>query len=89
MEACISYGCAGCATGAYAFELVDLPGAVFQGNVFAQNVNQQGFRWDLSPSNAILDPRTDLPHNQGAGAIGLPGEFKLGGWLIRHPSRYQ
>ena len=60
---CISYGCAGCAAGAYALEVVDLPRGVFQGNPFAQNVNRYGFRWDLSPSNGYFSiHELNFPH---------------------------
>jgi porin len=57
-------------------------GAVFQGNVFAQNVNRHGFRWDLSPSNGYFSIHELIFRtNQRAGANGLPGEFKIGGWF--------
>jgi porin len=57
-------------------------GAVFQGNVFAQNLNQHGFRWDLSASNGYFSIHELIFRtNQGAGANGLPGEFKIGGWF--------
>src|SRR6266481_1007052 len=62
-------------------------GAVFQGNVFAQNVNRHGFRWDLSPSNGYFSIHELIFRtNQGAGANGLPGEFKLGGWFDSAPA---
>ena len=61
-------------------------GAVFQGNVFAQNVNRHGFRWDLSPSNGYFSIHELIFRtNQGAGANGLPGEFKIGGWFDTAP----
>jgi len=60
--------------------------AVFQGNVFAQNVNRHGFRWDLSPSNSYFSIHELIFRtNQGAGANGLPGEFKIGGWFDTVP----
>jgi porin len=62
-------------------------GAVFQGNVFAQNVNQHGFRWDLSPSNGYFSIHELIFRtNQSAGANGLPGEFKIGGWFDTAPN---
>ena len=62
-------------------------GAVFQGNVFAQNVNRHGFRWDLSPSNGYFSIHELIFRtNQGAGANGLPGEFKIGGWFDTAPN---
>ena len=61
-------------------------GAVFQGNPFAQDVNQHGFRWDLSPSNGYFSiHELNFRTNQGAGANGLPGEFKIGGWFDTAP----
>jgi porin len=61
-------------------------GAVFQGDVFAQNVNQHGFRWDLNPSNGYFSIHELIFRtNQGAGANGLPGEFKIGGWFDSAP----
>lgn len=61
-------------------------GGVFQGNVFAQNVNRHGFRWDLSPSNGYFSIHELIFRtNQGAGANGLPGEFKIGGWFDTAP----
>lgn len=61
-------------------------GAVFQGNVFAQNVNQHGFRWDPSPSNGYFSIHELIFRaNQGTGANSLPGEFKIGGWFDTAP----
>jgi porin len=61
-------------------------GAAFQGDVFAQNVNQHGFRWDLNPSNGYFSIHELIFRtNQGAGANGLPGEFKIGGWFDSAP----
>ncbi len=57
-------------------------GAVFQGNVFAQNVNRYGFRWDLSASNGYFSIHELIFRtNQGSGGNSLPGEFKIGGWF--------
>src|SRR4029453_17947012 len=57
-------------------------GAFFQGNVFAQNVNRHGFRWDLNPSNGYFSIHELIVRtNQGIGTNGLPGEFKIGGWF--------
>ena len=61
-------------------------GAVFQGNVFAQNVNRHGFRWDLNASNGYFSIHELIFRtNQRAGANGLPGEFKIGGWFDTAP----
>jgi porin len=57
-------------------------GAVFQGNVFAQNVNRHGFRWHLSPSNGYFSiHELNFSMNQGTESSGLPGTFKIGGWF--------
>src|SRR5260370_29083015 len=51
-------------------------GAVFQGNVFAQNVNRHGFRWDLSPSKGYFSIHELIFRtHQIAGATDLPGDF--------------
>ena len=61
-------------------------GAVFQGDVFAENVNRHGFRWDLSASNGYFSIHELIFRtNQRAGANGLPGEFKIGGWFDTAP----
>jgi porin len=61
-------------------------GGVFQGNVFAQDGNQHGFRWDLSPSNGYFSIHELIFRtNQSAEANGLPGEFKIGGWFDTVP----
>jgi porin len=61
--------------------------AVFQGNVFAQNVNRHGFRCDLSPSNGYFSIHELIFRtNQGARANDLPGEFKIGGWFDTAPN---
>jgi porin len=61
-------------------------GAVFQGNVFAQNVNRYGFRWDLNASDGYFSIHELISRtNQGSGASGLPGEFRIGGWFDTVP----
>jgi porin len=61
-------------------------GAVFQGNVFPQDVNQHGFRWDLSASNGYFSiHELNFRMIQGAESSGLPGEFKIGGWFDTAP----
>ena len=67
---------------------VTYQGAAFQGNVFAQNVNRHGFRWDLNSSNGYF-PIHELMFrtNQGAGVGGLPGEIKVGGWFDTVPDQ--
>jgi porin len=61
-------------------------GAVFQGNPFAQNVNRDGFRWDLSASNGYFSiHELSFRVNQGSGSSSLPGTFKMGGWFDTAP----
>jgi porin len=56
--------------------------AVFQGNVYAQNVNAHGFRWRLDSQNGFffLD-EAQFRWNQQAEETGLPGQFKAGAWF--------
>jgi porin len=56
--------------------------AVFQGNVYAQNVNLHGFRWRLDSQNGFffLD-EAQFRWNQQAEETGLPGQFKAGAWF--------
>ena len=68
------------------FDWLTYQGAFFQGNVFAQDVNQHGFRWDLSPSNGYFSIHELIFRtNQGAGGNDLRGEFKMGGWFDTAP----
>ena len=63
-------------------------GAVFQGNVFAQNVNQHGFRWDLNPSNGYFSiHELSFRTYQGAEDNGLPGEFKIAAGSTQRPTQ--
>ena len=67
---------------------VTYQGAAFQGNVFAQNVNRHGFRWDLSSSNGYFSIHELMFRtNQGAGVSSLPGEIKVGGWFDTVPDQ--
>jgi porin len=56
--------------------------AVFQGNVYAQNVNLHGFRWRLDGQNGFffLD-EAQFRWNRSAQETGLPGQFKIGAWF--------
>ena len=56
--------------------------AVFQGNVYAQNVNLHGFRWRLDSQNGFffLD-EAQFHWNQQAEETGLPGQLKAGAWF--------
>jgi porin len=53
--------------------------AVFQGNVYAQNVNLHGFRWRLDSQNGLffINEAQFLWNQSGQ----QPGELKAGGWL--------
>ncbi len=55
--------------------------AVFQGNVYAQNVNLHGFRWRIDSQNGFffLD-EAQFRWNRSAQETGLPGQFKIGAW---------
>lgn len=56
--------------------------AVFQGNVYAQNVNTHGFRWRLDSENGFffLD-EAQFRWNQQTEETGLPGQLKAGAWF--------
>ena len=56
--------------------------AVFQGNVFAQDVNRHGFRWDLnSDLGYFWINEFQVRWNQGDDAKWLPGQAKFGAWF--------
>src|SRR6516164_9344808 len=56
--------------------------AVFQGNVYAQNVNLHGFRWRLDSRNGFFFlSEAQFRWNRSAGEMGLPGQFKAGAWF--------
>lgn len=56
--------------------------AAFQGNVFAQDVNRQGFRWrlDAQTGYTFLN-EAQVRWNQREEEMGLPGQFKTGAWF--------
>ena len=59
-----------------------LQNAVFQGNVFAQNVNAHGFRWRLDSQNGFFFLNEAQFHwNQKPDERGLLGQFKAGAWF--------
>jgi porin len=61
--------------------------AVFQGNVYAQNVNLHGFRWRLDSANGFLFLNEAQFHwNRNPEDRGLPGQFKGGAWF--HTARF-
>jgi porin len=56
--------------------------AVFQGNVYAQNVNNHGFRWRLDSENGFFFlNEAQFRWNHRDGETGLPGQFKGGAWF--------
>jgi porin len=62
------------------WEWMTLQSAVFQGNVFAQNVNRHGFKWDLkSDEGYFWINELQVRWNQDTKA--LPGQAKFGAWF--------
>lgn len=56
--------------------------AVYQGNVFAQNVNRNGFRWRLDAQQGFTFlNEAQMGWNQRKEEKGLPGRFKAGAWF--------
>ncbi|MEI8309881.1 MAG: carbohydrate porin [Verrucomicrobiota bacterium] len=56
--------------------------AVFQGNVFAQNVNRFGFLWRLDAQTGYtFFNEAQFRWNQRGGETGLPGQLKPGLWF--------
>lgn len=56
--------------------------AVFQGNVFAQDVNRYGFRWRLDAENGFsFFSELQARWNHAEGEKGLPGQVKVGAWF--------
>lgn len=55
--------------------------AGFQGNVFAQNVNAHGFKWDLNYEQGLLWINEVQWHH----SFWLPGDVKAGVWLESGP----
>ena len=59
-----------------------LQSAFFQGNVFAQDVNRHGFRWDLDPDLGYFwINELQMRWNQGEDTNALPGQAKFGAWF--------
>ncbi len=55
--------------------------AVFQGNVFAQDVNRHGFRWRLNAETGYTFlNEIQIRWNQRDEETGLAGQFKAGAW---------
>lgn len=55
--------------------------AVFQGNVYDQDINRRGFRWALNGQNGFLFMNEAQSRwNHAEEETGLPGQAKLGFW---------
>jgi porin len=75
-------GTLGVRVGVNPWEWLTLQSAVFQGNVFAQNVNRHGFRWDLNSDQGYFwINELQVRWNQSGGARALPGQAKFGAWF--------
>jgi len=73
-------GTLGVRVAASPWEWMTLQSAVFQGDVFAQDVNRHGFRWDLNASNGYTWlNELQLRWNTAPGA--LNGQTKFGAWF--------
>ena len=56
--------------------------AVFQGDVFAQEVNRHGFRWSLDAQTGYTFlNEAQFRWNHGSNESGLPGQLKSGVWF--------
>lgn len=58
-------------------EEITILAAAFQGNVFAQDVNRHGFRWNLNANQGY----TYLTEVQYRHDFWLPGQVKVGAWF--------
>jgi porin len=64
------------------WEWLTVQSAVFQGNVFAQDVNRHGFRWDLDADEGYFwINELQVRWNQGEKPRALPGQGKFGVWF--------
>jgi porin len=58
-----------------------LQSAIFQGNVYDEDVNRDGFRWRLDGENGFLFlNEAQVRWNHADNETGLPGQGKLGFW---------
>src|SRR5262245_29140226 len=75
-------GTLGVRVGVTPWEWMTLQSAVFQGNVFAQNVNRHGFRWNLNSDEGYFwINELQIRWNQSGKARILPGQAKFGAWF--------
>jgi len=69
------------------WEWMTVQSAVFQGNVFAQDVNRHGFRWNLNSNQGYFwINELQIRWNQGDDTSALPGQAKFGAWF--HTARF-
>jgi porin len=74
-------GALGVRVAANPWKWLTLQSAVFEGNVFDQNVNRHGFRWDLNSNQGYFWlSELQVRWNQGQ-AKKLPGQAKFGLWF--------
>ncbi len=74
-------GALGVRVAANPWEWLTVQSAIFEGNVFDQDVNRHGFRWDLNSDQGYFWlNELQLRWNQGK-AKGLPGQGKFGAWF--------
>lgn len=56
--------------------------AIFQGDVFAQDVNRHGFRWRLDRRlGYFFISEAQIRWNHSDASTGMPGQLKLGAWF--------
>ena len=64
------------------WEWMTVQSAIFEGNVFDQDVNRHGFRWDLNSNQGYFWLNEIQGRwNQGDDAQWLPGQAKFGAWF--------
>jgi porin len=64
------------------WQWMTMQSAVFQGNVFAQDVNRHGFRWDLDVNQGYFwINELQARWNQAEDTKWLPGQAKFGAWF--------
>jgi porin len=75
-------GALGVRVAANPLEWLTLQSAIFEGNVFDQDVDRHGFRWDLNSNQGYFWlNELQLRWYHGKAAKGLPGQAKFGAWF--------
>ena len=75
-------GALGVRVAANPWDWLTLQSAIFEGNVFDQDVNRHGFRWDLNSNQGYFWLNEIQGRwNQGDDAQWLPGQAKFGAWF--------